>query len=141
VLEPRLDPAKLRKGQGGRVEIGLTHPESKSIQIPFSILAKYNVSPPTIVLLNVPVDEVQKRQVWVLNNYNEEFEVESTSSKSGQIKVVKQVKQGNRYSFDLEITPPAPETARPTIFRDEFYVKVKGDETLTVFVTGFYQRK
>ncbi len=141
VLEPKVDPARLKKGLTGILEIEITHPESKKIEIPFSILAKYNVTPPTIAVFNVEPGETTMREVWVLSNYGEDFEIESTSSEKGAVKVVSQTKQGARYSLKLDITPPALGNGKSSIFQDELSIKIKNDETLKVSVRGLYKRK
>jgi hypothetical protein len=79
--------------------------------------------------------------IWVLNNYDEEFEVESITSQQGAIKLVQQEKDGKRYNLNLEIVPPERSEGKASLFTDELYVKIKGDETLKVICRGFYSTR
>jgi hypothetical protein len=87
--------------------------------------------------LNAQPQKSLTREIWVLNNYGEDFEVESTSSKEGIIKVLCQEKVGNRYKFELEIIPPRLAEGK-RVFTDVFYVKIKGHKTLELNCRGFY---
>jgi hypothetical protein len=140
VLQPKVNMEKLRKGLNGRVDIRLTHPESDKVIIPFKVLPKFKINPPSIIVLNAEPQKPVKRRVWVLNNYDKDFEVESASSKKGIIRVLSQKKNGNRYEFELEITPPAAETKKK-FFSDEFFVNIKGGEKLKITCRGFYSKK
>jgi len=139
VLEPRVDMEKLQKNLKGRIDIGLTHPECDLVTVRFNTLPEFEINPSTLVVLGAePLKPVTKK-LWVLNNYNEDFEVESASSQKGIIKVLSQEKFGNRYKFELEIIPPPAEDKRR--FTDVFYVKIKGGERLKVNCRGFYSVK
>jgi hypothetical protein len=106
VLQPRVDMEKLQVSPNGRVTINLNRPECKSITIPFSSLAWFKTEPASIVLLKAEPNSPAKRHVYVLSNYNIDFEIESASSRKGFMKVVGQKKIGTRYKLDLQITPP-----------------------------------
>ena len=73
------------------------------------------------------------------SNYDEDFEVESTSSRKGLIKVVNQEKTRNGYQLDVEITPPA--TADSERFMDVLSVSLKGGEKLSFTSLGFHSSK
>ena len=75
-----------------------------------------------------------------MNNYGDDFEIESASSEKGIIKILSQEKIDSRYKFELEITPPETKDLRK-IFTDELTVKVKDGEKLRVNCRGFYSRK
>ena len=139
VLQPKVDIEKLRKGLNGLIDISLTHPECDKVTIPFSVLPKFKVSPPSIVVFNAKPQESIRREVWILDNYGEDFEVESALSTKGIIKVLSQEKKDNRYQFELEITPPAAED-KPKIFTDVLIVNIKGGEKLKITCRGFYSR-
>ena len=110
------------------------------VTIGFSVLPEFKISPPVIIVFNAEPQEPIRREVWILNNYDEDFEVESTSSKKGIIKVLSQEKIGKRYKFELEITPPTVE-GKTRIFKDEFFVNIKGGEKLKLPVVGSIIRK
>ena len=140
VLQPKVDIEKLRERLDGNISIGLTHPECDKISISYRTLPRFEVKPPLIVVYKVEPQEPTTREVWILNNYDEDFEVESVSSREGIIKVLSQEKIGNRYKFKLEITPPALKGKR-RIFTDVFFVNIKGGEKLKIRCNGFYLRE
>jgi len=140
VLKPRVDIEKLRKGLNGLINIGLTHPECNLVTVTFNALPRFRVDPAALIFLATEPQKPVTRPLWVLNNYDEDFEIESVSSKNGIIKVLGQEKIGNRYKFELEITPPATES-RSTIFTDVFFVNIKGGEKLEVVCRGFYSTR
>ncbi len=139
VLEPKVDIEKLQKSLRGHISISLTHPECKSILIPFNALAEFRASPSVISVFNVEPQKPVKRQLWILDNYDEDFEVESASSEKGTIKVLSQEKVGRRYKFELEIMPPAAES-NPRVFTDTFIVNIKGGKKVEVICRGFYAK-
>ncbi|MHC4618676.1 MAG: DUF1573 domain-containing protein [Planctomycetota bacterium] len=139
VLVPKIDTEQLSKTPRGYVRIGLTHPQCDTVNIPFYVLQRFKVTPPSIIIRDADPNKPIRRDVWVLNNYGEEFEVESASSRQGIIKILDREKIDNRYKFVLEITPPAPKGK--TIFTDVFQVKISGGKQLQVQCRGFYPRK
>jgi hypothetical protein len=136
-LQPKVDIEKLKRASDGSIRIRITHPQWDTVIIPFSVLPQFQITPPSILALNAEPQKPLTREIWVLNNYGEDFEVESTSSKEGIIKVLRQEKVGNRYRFELEITPPQlAEDKR--VFTDVFYLNIKGHKTLELSCRGFY---
>ena len=134
------DLEKLQKGRTGRISIGVAYSQPntppETLTIMFQALSRFTVSPSMLVVLYDKPEPV-KKSLWVTNNYGEDFEVESASSKEGYIKVLSQSKAGNRYQFSLEITPPAD--AKAGRFTDTFTVTLKGGETLAVPCRGIYK--
>lgn len=139
ILHPKVDMEKLRKGLKGYIEISLTHPECKLVIVLFDALPEFESKPPSLNILKTKPNEPVTREVWILNNYGEDFEVESSWSKKGIIKILSQEKFGNRYKFKLEITPPAIKD-KTRSFTDVFYVHIKGGEKLSINCNGFYAR-
>lgn len=141
VLQLTVDKAQLRKVANGVVEFTLTHPAAKSISIPFSALTQFKVNPPTIIVFDAePGKPMIRNNVTILNNYQEDFEIASVTSKTGITKVVKheKIRYGHRYS--LQIIPPKAEAGKRR-FSDEITITVKGGELLTIKCQGFYKRK
>jgi hypothetical protein len=140
VLQTKIDSQKMGTNGSGRIEITLTHPECTSLAVPFSILSRFRADPLTINVLDAEPGKAVQKELWVLNNYDEDFEIASATSKEGVIKVVSQEKLGNRYKFNLEITPPpAKNTAR--MFTDTLSISTKDGEKIDVICRGFYRRK
>ena len=141
VLQPRVDKEKIRRVTSGMIQIGLTHPECKSVTVTFNALTPFRINPPVILLLDSKAGvPVTRDNVSILNNYGDDWEIASTSSKSGSVKVLKQEKIGNGYKFSLEITPPDLQ-GKATRFTDEFLVQVKDGELLKIMCRMFYARK
>ena len=141
VLQPKVNIEKLREGLNGGIEITLTHPESGVVTIPFNVLPRFKITPPSIIIYKAELEKAVTREVWILSNYDEDFEIESTSTQKGTIKVLSQEKIDKRYKFELEITPPAAEKGPKGFFTDVFFVNIKGGERLKVTCRMFYVRK
>jgi len=139
VLQPKVDMNKLRKIRTGRIDITLTHPKCSKITMPFNVLQEFSISPPRIIILKAKPQKLQKREIWVLSNYNEDFEIESVSTKNDIIKVLSRERIGNRYKFELEITPPLPQLDQ-RMFEDTFFVNIKNSRKLKLNCNGFYQK-
>ena len=140
VLELKVDKTPLRKVSRGIIEFTLSHPAAKSIIIPFSALTRFRVNPPTIILFDSePGKPVIRNNVTILNNYQEDFEIESVKSKAGITKVVKQEKIRYGHRFSLQIVPPA--SGGKQRFSDDISIQVKDGELLTIKCQGFYTRK
>ena len=124
----------------GTIEIVLSHPEARKVVIFFNSLPEYEINPSSITVINAKPKQTLKRELWILNNYVEDFEIESATSQKGLVKILSQEKVGNRYQFKLEITPPGKETGK-RLFTDTLYVKVKGGRKLQIPCRGFYKMK
>ena len=141
VIEAKVNMEKLRKYLNGRIDISLTHPQCGTVTIPFSTLSRFTANPPLINIRGAKPQKPIIREIWILNNYDEDFEIESVSSKEGIIKVLSQEKIDNhRYKFELEITPPAAKGEK-RLFMDTLLVNIKDDEELKITCLGLYSRK
>ncbi len=139
VLRPKVDIKKLQKNPDGLVEIDLNHPNSSKVTIIYDTLPKFKINPPMLIIFNAEPQKPIKRDVWILNNYNEDFEIESTSSKNDIIKVLNQEKISNGYHLEVEITPPVAKS-KQKLFTDSFAINIKGNEPLGITCRGFYHR-
>jgi hypothetical protein len=140
VLQPKVDMVKLPGESGGNIEIVIAHPEDDVISIPFEVLSKFKINPPSIIIYKADLEKPVTREMWVLNNYGEDFEIESTSSQEGTIKVLSQEKIENRYKLMLEITPPVGEKNRRAFFTDTFFINIKDGEKLKVACRMFIRK-
>jgi hypothetical protein len=140
VLEPRVDTEKLQKSLKGRLNISLNHPQGKAATILYSVLPKYTVNPPLLIIFNAEPNKPIVRKISILNNYGKDFEIESLSSKSKvvAIKILEKKTIRNGYQLDVEITAPAAEGK--TRFTDLFSVNIKGGETLPIRCNGYYKK-
>ena len=139
ILEPSVDMEKLNNNLKGRINISLTHPEERGAQIVFDVLPKFTISPPSIIEFRVEPQKPIIRKITVLNNYGNDFEIESASSKDDTVKVLSREKIRNGYQFKVEIMPPPSEGK--TQFIDVFFVKIEGGNGLGIVCRGIYARK
>jgi hypothetical protein len=130
VLEPKVDPEKREKRPGGFVSIDLTHPELERLNIPFATKQRFQLTPTGIFLLNPRPQEPSINKVSIVSNYDEDFEIESTSSEKGTAKVIRQRAIAGGYRLEVEITPPPP--GETDLFTDVVNVLLKGGETLKI---------
>jgi hypothetical protein len=139
VIQPKVNTKMLQKHSKGLITIELTHPGCNVVSIPFDVLSRFQITPPSIILYKAEPGKSIKKTVWLRNNYGEDFEVESVSSEKGIIKVLSQERVDNRYKFELEITPPT-DTGKER-FTDVLHINIKGGEKLTVDCNGFYSKE
>ncbi|MCH7558899.1 MAG: DUF1573 domain-containing protein [Planctomycetes bacterium] len=137
VLQPKVDMAKLEETLNGRIEIGLTHPECKTVSISLNTLPRFRVAPRPIIVRDAQAKRSVVRKVRIQNNYKDDFEIESVYSKKRTVKLVGYKKFIDGYELELRITPPAA-TSRTRIFTDVVYVKIKGGRNLEIPCSGFY---
>jgi limonene-1,2-epoxide hydrolase len=137
ILRPTVNIGGLQKSLRGQVNISLTHPECKNIRIAFDTLSEFKVDPRVVYIRNAELQKSVTKKVSVINNYGEDFEIESTSSKNGTVKVLAQQKVQNGYEFELKVTPPATDSKR-RVFTDVFFVKIKGGEQMQITCYGIY---
>jgi hypothetical protein len=136
-LKPQVDMEKIQRNLRGQIIIEVSHPECKSIRMLYDVLPEFTINPPQIMLFNLKANQTIQREIWVLSNYQDDFEVESVTSQKGGIKLLDQKKVGNRYQLKVEATPPAPADQR-SVWSDVLEVKIKGGDTLTIPFRGFY---
>lgn len=139
ILTPKVDVTKLTDFNTGTIQISVDHPSAKQVIVTYNALPMYELRPARLVLQNVNPQEVIKRQVGVVNNYGQPFEIESMTSKSGMIKVVNQIKDGNNINLELEVTPPKQDGAARRYISDELIIKIAGGPVLTVRCSGWYK--
>ena len=138
VLDLKVDMEKITQNTLGSINIILTHPQGNLAEIPFSVLPKFTVSPKSLVLQKVEQQKPIKHTIKILNNYNTDFEIESTSSQNNTIKLIKTNKVDNGYHLNIEITPPV--TDNNSMFSDVFYINIKGGEQLAISCIGNYAK-
>ncbi len=138
VLDLKVDMEKIQNNQKGNIDINLTHPEGNIAFVRFNVIPKYTVKQPLLILFNCEPQKPILRNIWIYNNYNEDFEIESAISQNNTIKIVNQSKVDNGYQFDLEITPP--EKGDKIKFTDVLSIAIKGGEKLKVTCNGYYVR-
>lgn len=149
-IKPKADMEKLQKNIRGVVSIDLTHPECSNVRISYDVLPEFTISPAQLVLFNIRPGQAAQRDVWVLSNYRDEFDIESVSSQKGYVKLLEKKMVGNRYQLRIEITPPAYDgqnaasasgQSENVLMADMLEVKIQDGDTLTIPLRGFYVRE
>ncbi|UCF16937.1 MAG: hypothetical protein JSW59_05650, partial [Phycisphaerales bacterium] len=140
VLTPQLDLQKLRHAPRGNIQIHLTHPQCQLVVVSYKALQRFKLNPRSIGLFRVEPQKLIRRAVHVLNNYNEDFQIQSATSTNGIIEILSTKKIGNGYQFMLQITPP-PVSDESKFFTDAFSVTTTDGEKLTLPLRGFYAPK
>ena len=141
VLQPKVDMEKLENTLNGRIEIGLTHPECKTVAISLRALPRFRISPGAIVFHGADPEKPVVKKVRIYNNYEDDFELESAMSPKGYVQVLNPKKLSNGgYELQLEITPPPPGDGTRG-FTETVLVTVKGGKELKIPCNGFYTRK
>lgn len=139
VLQPKVDMELLEKTLNGRIEIGLTHPQCKTVSIGVHTLPKFKISPRTLIVRGMTTQQPVVKKLRILNNYDESFELDSVWSSNGAVKVLSNATVQNGYELELEITPPASNDTK-RIFNDKFYVQTKDGERLEIPCNVFYSK-
>ncbi len=137
VLKPTANMDTLKRNHRGQISIQLTHPECKNVRILYDVVPEFTINPSQVTLFNLKAEQSVQREIWIISNYQDEFEIESTDSQKGMVKVADQKKVGNRYQLKVETTPPAQEGER-AVFSDVLEVKIKDGEMLSIPFRGFY---
>jgi len=137
VLQLKADLAKLEHNMRGQISIDVTHPECRTVFLTYEALAEFELSTSTLMVFGLKPGQTLQRELWVLNNYESDFEIESVSSAKGALKLLEKTKVDNRYQLQIEITPPARQRDE-TVTSDTLQIQIKGGRTLTVPFRGFY---
>jgi hypothetical protein len=140
VLHPKVDMEKLRRMLRGSIRIYLTHPGVSQLSVSYFAPAEFQAQPGTLIIQQGEPGLPVRRELWLRNNYGEEFNVESVSSQKSAIKVLSQEKQAGQFKLDLEITPPEPAGAL-RFFRDVLEIKIKEGPTIEVNCSIWYSRQ
>jgi hypothetical protein len=157
VLKLTADVEKLKAHERGRIEVIMNHPGCKGIYVDYDVLPEFTISPPQLMAFNLKSGEAVQKEIWILGNYDNDFEIESVTSQNGTMKVVEKEKvkvapspvvsvlnpqpldrsKGDHFQYRLkvEITPPQ-DTSTPAV--DKLIVTIKGGETLPIEFRGFY---
>ena len=139
VIKPKVNADVLKKVLNGSISFTLNHPQCSQINIFFEAMPVYNLNPPMIMVLKARPGTAIIREIWVLNNYNEPFEIESVSSQKGLVRLISREKQDKGYKLNVEIVPPVSQN-KIKIFSDTVEIKIKGGEKLEVNCRGFFEK-
>jgi len=140
VLQPKVDMARLGKTLNGRIEIGIDHPECKTISVGMSTLPQFKISPRAIIVRGSASRQPIVKKLVILNNYDEDFELESVWSTKGMVKVLSNSIVNDGYELELEITPPASGSKRRSL-TEKFFIKTKAGPQIEVPCNVYYTKQ
>jgi hypothetical protein len=80
------------------------------------------------------------RKVKIQNNYNDDFELDTVSSKKGTVQFFSKKKLNDGYELELNITPPVRK-GRTSHFTDTVVLRMKDGRSLEIPCNGFYPRQ
>jgi hypothetical protein len=135
VIDLKADMKKIPDETQGIINISLNHPLGDTAIVYFEIVPKYELSPRQIIEFHLKENEPITKQVKIINNYNEPFEIVSTSSKENYMKLIDSKKINNDFELNIEIKPPAVNDKRR--FSDIFYINLSNGEQLALTCTGY----
>lgn len=143
VLEPKVDASKLQQNLKGRILIGLTHPDGTAAIILFDVLPRYTVDPPLLLFFYAEPGKPILRKITVLNNYKQDFAIDSVTSKMGTVgvRVLSTRKLTYGYQLELEVTPPEPTSEGKIKILDEFVLTLEGGEKIPIKCNVYYNTK
>ena len=113
-FEPTLDPGQLQRYPVGSLLLTLTHPECPEVRIGYQILPEFQFSPPALMLLDAEPNRPVVQEVWLTNNYGDDFEIAAWTSTANLVtvvekeKVVSEDQKTVRCRLRLSVKPPAP---------------------------------
>lgn len=139
VLQPKVDMEKLAQNLYGRIDIDIDHPECKTISVSVSTLPQFRITPRAIIVRGSASQQPIVKKLSILNNYNEDFELESVWSTKGMVKVVSNSIVNDGYELELEITPPVVGGKRSTL-SEKFFVKTKEGLQIEVPCNVYYTK-
>ena len=158
VIRPKANMEALERNVRGVIGINLTHPECGNVRVPYDVLPEFTINPAFLMVFNMRPGQPVQREVWVLSNYRDEFDVESVSSQKGYVKLVEKKMVDSRCLLRIEIIPPAPDGDKSTpaapqggqdtapaagpnenvMVTDVLEVKIKDGDTISIPIRGFY---
>ena len=94
------------------------------------------MKPTGVFLLHLSPQEPSINKVFVVSNYGEQFEIESTTSEKGLVKLLSQQKVTMGYQLEVEIVPP-PRDETGT-FNDVLHLRLNNGVDLSLKCYGRY---
>lgn len=138
-LSPIVDVNQLKDFTVGTMLFDVDHPQAKQVVIRFNALPMYELRPSRLVVQNAVPDVPVTREVGVVNNYGQSFEIESIQSQSGLMSVLSQKQNANTITLEIQILPAKQQGNSRRYITDNLNIKIKDGPTLTVRCSGWYK--
>jgi hypothetical protein len=137
VLHPSVVLNNLRKKLSGNIRLVLDHPECENIIIPFEVMPEFRTVPAAITLVDTVPGEAVSKQLKVLNNYRQNFAIESVKSQNNLVEVIEQKPTAGGFIITLKVTIPA---AKGDSFEDTIVLRATDSREIEVKCIGLYSR-
>ena len=140
-VTPQVDMEKLEQILSGDIAFILTHPNCKNVTVHFEAQPIFKTTSPTVLILNAePGVTVTREPIWIINNYGEDFEIESVICEKGAVENLSVSNGGiGRRGLKLQITPPEKD-AKSNVFIDNVTVKTSLGNEVKIICRLYYKR-
>ncbi|MBN2590584.1 MAG: DUF1573 domain-containing protein [Sedimentisphaerales bacterium] len=139
IINLKVDMEKLPEQMNGEINVLMNHPEGTIATVFFKVVQKYETKPSLLTFRNLIENEHRKETIQILSNYNEDFEIESTSSKNNTVKMIDYKKIENGYEMIIEIIPPLDLEDKTRVI-DTFYINIKDEKQLALECYEYYKK-
>lgn len=139
VITPVVDLDKLKANLTGSIQIGVSHSDTRVVNLSYSALPMYAVSPPRMIVQDAEPGKHVDRELLIMNNYNQKVEIESITSMNGCMEVTKKDVHGSSARLMVRITVPPQEGQYRRYLSDRLTIKMKDGEEASVTCTGWYK--
>ena len=138
VLDLKVDKDKIPQQMSGEIDILMNHPQGDFAAIFFSVVPKYDFARKPLIVWDLMPNEPVKKTIKIINNYKEDIQIESTSSKENTVKMIdyKKLENGD-CEVNIEITPPSK--GDKDRINDIFYINLKGGDQLALNCMEYYK--
>jgi hypothetical protein len=140
VLKPKVDTNKLKQYPNGSIQIELTHPKQHSVSISYEVVPPFEAQPKRLLLTKLEPGKPHTAQILITSTSSEPFQINSTSSKNGFVKVISQQPRSGGIELTVEVTAPPKKDDRSMYFSDELEIKTNSGEIIAVPCDGLYLR-
>ena len=142
LIKPIVNVEKLKQVLRGELRISLTHPDCKLITMAYNAPPLIKSEPATILFFSLEPKQVDKRdKVWLLSNYDEDFEIASTYSQKNYFTATNIKKEGKgRYQMTIEVTAPEIINSAKS-FMDTLFIKTKEAGQVEIICRGYYKKQ
>ncbi len=138
-LQPKVDLKTLRENGTGTIEIRLSRSDCESVAVTYEALAVYDISRPRIILQNVEPGQTITRDVFIKNNYSQDFSIASVVCQNNTMKIASQTKEGSSIKLIVEIAIPPQTNKVRRYITDKLDLKMSDGEVLTINCSGWYK--
>lgn len=141
VLNPTVDTEQLSKNPAGILQIAVNHPQAKQVLVQYRMQPRYVVTRPRIILQNANPGETEVKDVQIRSNYGESVEIESASSREGNMEVVgTEPLEGDALKVMVQIQIPPQPDGNLRYFSDVLKIKLKNGYETDINCNGWFKR-